>query len=124
MGANNVDRFLHVSAASDDVFDDDEFFARRNLKTVPAGFPVGSRLVNRKWFGDKNRTSLNHENDFASPLKQARQTITVSIAASSQVRLVVVQRPRYFLGPTVPPHVSFVSFFKMPIRPVPVVVAL
>ena len=34
MRTNDVDCFLHASTARDDVFDDDKFFVRRNLKTA------------------------------------------------------------------------------------------
>lgn len=33
--ADDVDCFLHASAARHDIFDDNEFFAPRNLKTAP-----------------------------------------------------------------------------------------
>ena len=35
MRTDDVDCFLDASTAGDDVFDDDEFFIRRNLKTAP-----------------------------------------------------------------------------------------
>src|SRR5215510_10063754 len=34
MGMHDVDCFLHASATSDNVFDDDEFLVRRNLETA------------------------------------------------------------------------------------------
>ena len=34
VAADNVDRFLHPTAARHDIFDNDEFFVRRNLKTT------------------------------------------------------------------------------------------